>query len=322
MNPTIPLEDWLQIVRREYLEDYVPAGGAAVKFAVACDATPASAIVQSATRMAEQSGCLVATVSASTVRIHLIEKLFAAVAAQIPWEDLATRRLHQIASEHFQLPAIFDGRPVADQIAESAGVDAAYVRTVMEPAIGRHMFHDHNLARDFRLGMMWMCRARLNGGEEGTLWHNEIRAWLCGRVTAMANLRPFQIYTRIGRTNARHHFESLFTWIQQVGYPGLVITVDATRLTAAGRVNDGSFNYTKSSLVDAYEVFRQFVDTTDHLTGVLLIVATDEGFVDIETGSRGLGAYPALMNRVYDEVRDRNLVNPMSSLVRITCEEA
>lgn len=322
MNPTIPLEDWLQILRREYLEDYVPAGGAAVKFAVACSETPASTIVEAAARTAQDSGFLVATLSASNVRIHLIEKLFAAVASQIPWEDLATRRLHQIASEHFQLPTAFDGRPVAEQIAESAGVDAAYVRTVLEPAIGKHMFHDHNLARDFRLAMMWMCRARLNGGDEGATWQNEIRAWLCGRVTAMSNLRPFQIYTKIGRTNARHHFESLFTWIQQVRFPGIVIAVDATRLTALSRATDGSFNYTKSSLVDAYEVFRQFVDTTDHLTGVLLVIATDEGFVDIETGSRGLGAYPALMNRVYDEVRDRKLVNPMSSLVRISNEEA
>lgn len=322
MTPTIPLENWIQTVRREYLEDFVPAGGAAVKFAVAWSETPATTIVDTVAQTARDSGFVVATLSAANTRIHLIEKLFATVASQVPWEELATRRLHQIASEHFQLPEAFDGRPVAEQIAESAGVDAAYVRTVLEPAIGRHMFHDHHLARDFRLAMMWMCRARLSGGEEGATWQNEIRAWLCGRVTAMANLRPFQIYTKIGRTNARHHFESLFTWIQRVGLPGMVIAVDATRLTATSRVNDGSFNYTKSALVDAYEVFRQFVDTTDHLTGVLLVIVTDEGFVDIETGSRGLGAYPALMNRVYDEVHDRKLVNTMSSLVRISSEEA
>lgn len=322
MNPTIQLEEWLQVVRREYLEDYVHAGGAAVKFPVACDGMPVATIADRVTHVASESGYLVATVSASAIRIHLIEKLFAAVASQIPWEELATERLRQIAAEHFVVPAVFDGRPVAEQIAEAAGVDVAYVRTVLEPAIGKHVFQDHDLARDFRIAMTWLCRARLSGGEEGATWQHEIRSWLCARVTAMSNLRPFQIYTKIGRTNARHHFESLFTWIRCVGRPGLVIAVDATRLTATSRSNDGSLNYTRSSLVDAYEVFRQFVDTTDHLTGVLIVVATDEGFLDIETGSRGLGAYPALMNRVYDEVRDRNLVNPMASLVRITTEEA
>ncbi len=322
MNPTIQLEEWLQVVRREYLEDYVHAGGAAVKFPVSCGATPVATIVDRVAQMAGNSGYLVATVAASAIRIHLIEKLFAAVATQIPWEELATERLRLIAAEHFAVPAVLDGRPVAEQIAQAAGVETAYVRTVLEPAIGKHVFQDHDLARDFRIAMMWLCRARLSGGEEGATWQQEIRSWLCGRVSAMSNLRPYQIYTKIGRTNARHHFESLFTWIRCVGRPGLVIAVDGSRLTAKSRVNDGTFNYTKSSLVDAYEVFRQFVDTTDHLTGVLIVVATDEGFLDIETGSRGLGAYPALMNRVYDEVRDRNLVNPMSSLVRIDTEEA
>lgn len=321
MSPAIQLEEWLQVIRREYLEDYVRAGGAAVKFPVACAAMPIATIVDRVTHVASESGYLVATVSAAAVRIHLIEKLFAAVAAQIPWEELATERLRQIAAEHFAVPPVFDGRPVAEQIAAAAGVDAAYVRTVLESAIGKHVFQDRDLARDFRIAMTWLCRARLSGGEEGASWQREIRAWLGGRVTAMSNMRPFQIYTRIGRTNARHHFESLFTWIRRVDRPGLVIAVDGTRLTATSRMNDGSVNYTRSSLVDAYEVFRQFVDTTDHLTGVLVVVVTDEGFLDIETGSRGLGAYPALMNRVYDEVHDRNLVNPMASLVRIASEE-
>ena len=32
---------------------------------------------------------------------------------------------------------------------------------------------------------------------------------------------------------------------------------------------------------------------------------------------RGMGAYPALKFRVYDEIHDQRLVNPMGSLARI-----
>jgi len=321
MSPTIQLDEWLQVLRREYLDDFIHAGGAAVKFPVSCDETPPSTIVERVAAVARESGFVVATLKASTVRIHLVEKLFGAVAFQIPWEQLAAERLRQIAAEHFAVPEVLDERPVAEQIAQLAGVEPGYVRTVIEPAIGRHVFQDHDLARDFRVAMSGLCRAGLNGGDEGAICQTDIRSWLCGGVSAMSNLKPYQIYTKINRTNARYHFESLFTWVRRAGRPGTVIVVDAERLTESRRVNDGTVNYTKSSLVDAYEVFRQFIDTTDHLTGVLFVVAAGDGFLDIETGSRGLGAYPALMNRVYDEVRDRSLVNAMSSLVRVTSKE-
>ena len=47
------------------------------------------------------------------------------------------------------------------------------------------------------------------------------------------------------------------------------------------------------------------------------VVVPAPEFIDTERGTRGMGAYEALMFRVIDEVRDRNLVNPMASLVRL-----
>ena len=36
-TPPLPLAEWLSVVDREYLSDYVPAGGATVKFAILDD---------------------------------------------------------------------------------------------------------------------------------------------------------------------------------------------------------------------------------------------------------------------------------------------
>ena len=33
-TPPLPLSEWLSVIEREYLTDFVPAGGAAVKFAI------------------------------------------------------------------------------------------------------------------------------------------------------------------------------------------------------------------------------------------------------------------------------------------------
>jgi hypothetical protein len=45
-TPPLPLAEWLSVVEREYLSDYVPAGGAAVKFAILDDRAIATAARQ------------------------------------------------------------------------------------------------------------------------------------------------------------------------------------------------------------------------------------------------------------------------------------
>ena len=64
----------------------------------------------------------------------------------------------------------------------------------------------------------------------------------------------------------------------------------------------------------------EFVDTTDRLTGTFLVVVASSDFLEEEAGprNRGFGIYQALMTRVIDDVRDRNLVNPVASLVRLS----
>jgi hypothetical protein len=71
-------------------------------------------------------------------------------------------------------------------------------------------------------------------------------------------------------------------------------------------------------VVEHYELLREFIDATDRLTGTLLVIATSTEFLDNDAGSRGFGIYPALMTRVMDDVRDKNLVNPVASLVRLS----
>ena len=45
-TPKLPLADWLAVMEREYLSAFVPAGGAAVKFAVLV-AVPAGVVTLS-----------------------------------------------------------------------------------------------------------------------------------------------------------------------------------------------------------------------------------------------------------------------------------
>jgi hypothetical protein len=113
-------------------------------------------------------------------------------------------------------------------------------------------------------------------------------------------------------------FESLLNWLRFLGYTGLLALLDISRVTTHPNPRDGNLYYSRSALLDAYEVLRQFIDSTGKMQGCLILVSPEMAFVDQETFGRGFGAYEALKFRIMDEVRDRELVNPMSSLVPIS----
>ena len=85
---------------------------------------------------------------------------------------------------------------------------------------------------------------------------------------------------------------------------------------------DGGLYYTKAAVLDAYEVLREYIDGTDRLVNCLIVVVADPEFLDDDPYGRGIGAYEALKFRVFDEVRDRTLANPMAALVRLAAAES
>jgi bacteriophage exclusion system BrxC/D-like protein len=319
MSSLLPTSEWLAHLDREYLDGYVRDGGAAVKFAVPCDGTTAADLLSAVDAEAQNRGYVLVRLDAARTRIHLADRLFFAIAEQVPWDQLADAVLRRLAAaEGLYVPGQVTAHGLAGQIATASRVDEDYVRMAITKGIVESVFKNRDLAKDFRIAMTWLCRARLNGGDEGATTTRAIKAWLTGQVIAISEMKSYQIYTKVNRTNARYLLESLFAWVRKGARPGTVLLVDITQLTRKGPATDGLVNYAKAALLDAYEVLRQFVDSTDDLTGALLLVAGDEGLLSTEAGSRGLAAYQALKNRVFDEVRDRSHPNPMSSLVRLS----
>ena len=97
----------------------------------------------------------------------------------------------------------------------------------------------------------------------------------------------------------------------------MCVTIDVDRLAIARNPRDDRLFYSKAAVMDAYEVLRQFIDGLDQIEGMLLIVVAGQDFLDEEVLGRGIGAYQALKFRVYDEVRDRTLANPLGALMRL-----
>lgn len=319
MTATISAAEWVGFIENDYLRGYIGEGGAAVKFAVPLRDDARAALDQELRSASERLGYLYLTADAATVKMHFIDQVFFRLSAQVRWSQLARLVLFDLAAkEGYRIPAADPGGPAEELLAAEAGLEPSFIRRELRPLIQRSVFKDIELIRDFRVAMTGLCWAEVTGGEEGAASKQAILEWLTGVNTRVSAVRPYGIQARIHRTNARYFFESTLTWARRAGCQGTVVVLDTEAVTIPRRSEEVPLFYTKAAVLDCYEVLRQFVDDTDNLDGCLVVVVPGTDFLEVDMPTRGMGCYQALKFRVYDEVRDRDLVNPMASLVRLS----
>lgn len=311
------LELWLQVLAREYLQGYIPAGGSAVKFAVTPEPRVSREIGHRLAELAEEGNMQFAVVDSADTKLHLIDRLFFRVAEQIDWDTLTRYVVTSLLqADGFAVPGDA-ARLTFDDVATLNNYDQALLRGRTRELLYKHVFNDYAMAQEFRIAMLQLCQAQLEGGEEGQAVAELIKSWLRGTLRLISTLKRYQIFQKIARHNARHLFLSLAHWLRLGGSSGLVVVMDVSRYTTSRRPAepDGSLYHTTAAAMDAYEVLRQFIDETDDLESCLIVVTAQRDILTDE--KRGLARYDALKLRVWDEVHDRGRVNPLASLVRI-----
>jgi len=309
-------------MRTEYLETFIKEGGSSIKFVVPIQERLRSEIDTGVFEVAERSGYLTTRVVADFTRIHMIDHLFFRIAEQIPWELLSQQVNIRLAAGKGYIASLDDGpEPLYERLASANQIDPDFMMMESRRWIAEHILHQPALSKEFRIAATHLCLAAMSGGPDGETRQEVITDWLTGRNKAISAVKPYQIFSRVSRANARHLFVSLLYWIRLAGFSGLVVTLDISRITLPKNPRDGKLFYTKAQLLDAYEVLRQFIDSTDRMKGCLIVVLPTEEFLDNESGGRGMGAYSALRYRVFDEVHDQRLVNPMAALIRVSAEE-
>ncbi len=318
MTATIDPKRWLTFLWGEYLDSFIRSGGASIKFVVPLDERLRAGIESDILGLAQDTGYIVARVSAADTRVHLIDQLFFRVAEQIPWRKLSADVLEILAKSAGYASSPPQGtESIAERLAAANNLDPQMVQMEARRWIQNQVLRPQSLAKDFRVAVTQLCLAELLGGPDGETSIEVITDWLTGRNKAVAAVKPYQIFTRITRNNARHLLESLLLWLRFAGHPGLVIMLDLSRVALARNPRDDRVYYSKAAMLDSYEVLRQFIDATDRMKGCLMIVMPAMEFLHEAQDGRGIGAYDALRFRVYDEVRDQRLVNPMAALVRL-----
>jgi hypothetical protein len=313
--------DWLRFIDHEYLAGFIRDGGSAIKFAVPLEEELRAGLLDGLGGIGERAGYLVVKVSAAETRVHMMDEIFFRAAQQVPWRISCRTVVARFAVEsgyksQVPLPAGDDDTPFFQRLGEANHVDPEMLLLDLKTAIWNKVFKLRHLSKDFRVAMTHLCMAELSGGPEGATTAKVLSDWLQGYNKTVSAVRPYQIFRRIDRSSARGFFESMVHWLRLAGYPGIVLLLDIQRIMLARNPHDSGVFYSKAAVIDSYEVLREFVDTSDRLEGCFIGVVPDITF--LEDHGRGISAYEALKFRVFDEIRDRNLVNPMASLARIS----
>lgn len=317
MAATISAPDWVRHLDEQYLSSFIRGGGAAIKFAVPSDEKGGSEALSSLRAIGGTLGYLVVDVDAATTKVHQIDQLFFSIARQVPWRELSTAFLQELAAEKGYAVADVGKAGLAERLAVKNGVDKQVILMELRLQLVERVFKNREIAKHMRLALLHLCLAELSGGPEGDATVRLITEWLTGQNRAFSAVKHYLIYTGIARHNARHMFESLLVWLRLANTAGIMVLLDIDRVGLSRHPHDDRLFYSKPALLDTYELLRQFIDSTDRLKGCFFVVLTHQSFLDEDSG-RSVGLYGALKNRVYDEVKDRRRVNPMASLVRLS----
>ncbi len=317
---SISLKDWLQVINEEYLSSYVRFGGASIKFVVPSNEGSEAGLYEETEASCHELDYIFIRLNAEAMRAHMPQDFFFRFASQVDWRLLARRMILRLAAEQgYQIDGIrpdVDGN-VFDAIATANGLESEFVLGNLRLMIQNRVFRNTKMARDFRVCMSHLC---MEENSRGGYMGEPLLNWLTGENTRISGVRPFSIYTSINRNTARYFIESAFYWIHHVGHSGTLVLFDNSRVTVARNPRDGLRYYTRAMAMEHYELLREFIDGADRLTSTVLLVVTNSDFLDDsgDRGSRGYGIYEALRTRVMDDVRDRNRVNPVASLVRLS----
>jgi hypothetical protein len=266
-------------------------------------------------RRAAANGLITARVDSASVRIHMIQNVFFAIARQIDWPTLAQHWMEGKFDETgYTWPRPGEPVPIRE-LAESNKIAEVLLQKAIREWLTLGIYREVEMASDFRNAIASLCLARTEPYDPAS--SPPILDWLRGDLRTIGALKDVHIGSRITRNNGRAMLRSLCCWLRMTGQGGLVVRLDLRHLTDPGSGQASGIRYSPSAILDAFEVLRQFIDDSD-LFGGLLVVALGAEELIAGDPRRSILAYPALRQRLESDVRSAAHDNPLAPLVNLS----
>ena len=302
---TLTVEQVREALVANYLVDFVPNGGSAVKV-VAAGRDQRLRLEREIRDAALTNGFAFASLRAERAgRLHLIQSLFSAIARQLPWEE-AARRYARVVVEYAQ----YDFDPscrTARALAEANGLDTFQLEKPIAQALRALVLRNPKYSRNVKRAILALVTGAIDIDGAGKIKLSATEAWLKGEPVELKRLKEYHISSRIARNNARNLLYEVSAWFAEAGYAGIAVYCDiASFLTP---------DMTKLQTLDFYEIVRQLIDNVGLASNLFFLLVTGQDFVTNE--QRGIRSYDALGIRLADDFYDTKHPNPLAPLVQI-----
>lgn len=352
----IPRDEWLDLIQREYLTDFIRSGGSAVKVVSGSDDDLRYVSARLAD-IAGQQNCFHVTMDPGRVDeagrkpdLHRIDRFLFTILEKIDLRAWASSQARAyLAAAGIRL---MPGRAMddVDGIAADNGRDASDLLNQYNRELSGPLLRDPGMAVEFRTAITALVRAQLIPDTMSPTTEQVLLDWFRGKTVpgAASALKRVQTYDRISQSNARSVLQSLCHWLPKAGHDGLVVQLDfrpyeykklpkaqrdalllARLRDAAGR-NDSSgmlsmlqdpemereVSYSDHAYVQMLSSMRRFIDEIDLFDRFVLVILTTPAFYD-HGSLRNYHNYDALQTRIGLEVRDARRGNPAASLVHL-----
>ncbi len=316
---TATLDDWLRVIDSYYLENFIMEGGSAFKLVLAGDAGGSKVALEHLRRKAEERNCLYVQVSAAETRVDRIDQVFFAISRQIDWNALMILDGIRFLRERGYLMPEDTELSDTETIASANGLIPEELLRELRRATTDEIVQDRDMCKEFRTAISQLRKAQFFPRNVSPSDTETISSWLRGEKVGASALRDLRIYSKINRQNARDLLRAFAHWLARSIGKGLVVGIDLSALLAVrprGMDDDlNTLHYSRSSLLDAYEVLRQFIDETDEITHCLICAAAPDA---IETDEkRSIFGYYALQSRLFSEVHDVSRQDLLAAMVRV-----
>ena len=312
------MKPWLELMKSDYFQTYVSAGGSVVKFVVAEDPPTRASLTESLGDLADANGFQSFILDGSLTKLHFIHTVFHEIARQIDWDAVADDYLKLCLRKLgiAEAPSTFPAD--LEQIAQTSGIHRDSLVRRLSSTLKEELVEDYAMSYEFRTAMLNLCLSRVNQQDGPVGIHGPaVVRWLRGETKHISELKDAKLFGKVARNNARSLLVSLAHMLRKIGRRGTFICLDISRYLSSNRsANRVADNYyTPASVVDLYELLRQFVDEQGSMEGMFIVIlATPELISD---SSRGLDRYQALKMRIVDDVRVRSKQNLLAPMVRL-----
>ncbi|RJP26185.1 MAG: hypothetical protein C4520_01100 [Candidatus Abyssobacteria bacterium SURF_5] len=218
---------WLEILRKEYLQDFIRGGGSAVKFIMPSKEIAPEDLIGRLKIASEEEGFQFASIDAAHTKIHMIDRLFNDIARQVDWDGLASNFLGRLIVNNGCRLQENSKKLKLNEIAALNGLEEKFLIIDIRKWLEKDIYRDYGMSQEFRIAMRKMCLAQLEEDQDPSFFRDLVKQWLQGQISRISLLKEALIFQKINRCNARHILFSLVHWLRRNERSGMVLVLDS-----------------------------------------------------------------------------------------------